>query len=195
MKNVKTKKLVLLSMFVAIIFVMDITGIAFIRLPWISLTIIDIPVIIGAIVLGPLSGAVLGGAFGCISMWEATHASSISDIVFSPFISGDPLSSLVMALGARILFGFMAGFIYKILRKHNLNDYLAILISVISGLVIHNVSVLSCLCFLFPDLNVALKKIILSIASISFIVKIVFSFGLSSAMAKVTTKVLKVKTA
>lgn len=192
MKNVNTKKLVLLSMFVAILIVMDITGIGFIRLPAISITIIDIPVIIGAIVLGPLSGAILGATFGCISMWEATHASSISDIVFSPFISGDPISSLIMALGARILFAFMTGLIFQILKKRKLNDYLSILISTISGLVIHNVTVIGCLCLLFPDLNVPLKKVILSIVSISFVIKIVFAFVLSSAFAKTVPKVIKI---
>ena len=192
MKSEKTKRLCLLSMFVAILVVMDITGIGFIRLPAISISIIDIPVIIGAIVLGPLSGAILGGTFGCISMWEATHASSISDIVFSPFISGDPISSLIMALGARILFGFMAGWIYQRLKKKSVNDYLATLIATISGLIIHNVAVISCLCFLFPDLNVPLKKIILSIVSISFALKIVFAFVLSSAFAKTLSKTIKV---
>lgn len=179
-------------MFVAILIVMDITGIGFIRLPAISISIIDIPVIIGAIVLGPSSGAILGGTFGLISMWEATHASSISDIVFSPFISGNPVSSLIMALGARILFGFIAGWVYQSLKKKNLNEYLRVLIATMSGLVIHNIAVISCLCFLFPDLNVSLKKIILSIVSISFALKIVIAFALSSAFAKTLSKTMKV---
>ncbi|MEG0825776.1 MAG: ECF transporter S component, partial [Oscillospiraceae bacterium] len=52
--------LVILSIFIAIIFLLAFTPIGLIDLPLIKATILHVPVIIGAILLGPKKGAFLG---------------------------------------------------------------------------------------------------------------------------------------
>ena len=56
-----------------------------IQLPIIKATITHIPVIIGAILLGPMAGAVLGGVFGLCSLVSNTVAPVAASICFSPF--------------------------------------------------------------------------------------------------------------
>ena len=62
--------MVTLAMLCGLLIVMGMTGIGFIPLPVIKATTMHIPVILGAILLGPGAGAVLGGLFGFCSVWE-----------------------------------------------------------------------------------------------------------------------------
>ena len=53
-------------------------------------------------------------------MWKATNAAfAPGDIVFSPFLSGDPLGSIITAVGMRMLFGFATGWIYELLERYH----------------------------------------------------------------------------
>ena len=66
MKNRKkdTRWLVGVAMMAAIVVLLANTPLGMIQLPIIKATTTHIPVIIGAILLGPMAGAVLGGVFG-----------------------------------------------------------------------------------------------------------------------------------
>ena len=67
-KKMDTRYMATLAMFCGILLVMGATGIGFIPLPVIKATTMHIPVILGAILLGPAAGAVLGGVFGLCSI-------------------------------------------------------------------------------------------------------------------------------
>ena len=58
----------------------------FIPLGFMNATIIQIPVIIGAVMLGPKRGAFLGLLFGLTSLWKNTTAPNLTSFVFSPFV-------------------------------------------------------------------------------------------------------------
>ena len=58
-QSASVRSMVLLSLFTAIIFLMAYTPIGYIDLPLIKATIIHVPVIIGAVLLGPRQGAFL----------------------------------------------------------------------------------------------------------------------------------------
>ena len=113
----KTRNLVQLSLLIALEAVMAFTPLGFIMIPPISITILHIPVIIGAILMGPTYGGILGGAFGVLAMIKATFfAASPADILFSPFHSGAPVQSLVMCVVPRILLGVFAALLYRVLK-------------------------------------------------------------------------------
>ena len=59
-----------LAVLIAILLVLEITGLGMFKTFGLELTILQIPVIIGAIVLGPSGGAAMGAVFGLISYWE-----------------------------------------------------------------------------------------------------------------------------
>ena len=83
----KTRWLVTLAMFAAIIVLLAFTPLGLIPLPFIKATTIQIPVVIGAILLGPLAGAILGGVFGICSMVNATVAPTPMSFAFSPALA------------------------------------------------------------------------------------------------------------
>lgn len=123
----KTRNLVMNAAISAIIIIMAfVPFLGFIPLGFMNATIVHIPVIIGAILLGPKSGAWLGFVFGCTSLWRNSTAPLPTSFVFSPLI-GIPgvesrgvlsvIGSLVICLLPRILIGITAYYTYKAVTK------------------------------------------------------------------------------
>src|SRR5699024_9386926 len=82
----KTKEFTLTATFLAIILLFAFTPIGFIQLGLVKATLIQIPVILSSIVLGPKIGAFLGTVFGISSIVVNTTAPSLVSFVFSPVI-------------------------------------------------------------------------------------------------------------
>jgi uncharacterized membrane protein len=118
----KTKKIALAGMFGAIVLLLGLTPVGLIPLPIINATTLHIPVIVGALILGPKYGAFLGFLFGLTSLMRNTFTPGATSFVFSPFIdlpgtgSGSALSLLVVFL-PRILVGVLPWFAYAGLKK------------------------------------------------------------------------------
>jgi len=108
MKNEKTRKLTLIGMLGAISIVLGMTPLGFIPLGPVNYTIMHIPVIIGAIVGGPVVGASVGLIFGCSSLLKAITTPTI----MSPFFL-NPLVSIL----PRIAIGLITYYIYKLFNK------------------------------------------------------------------------------
>ncbi len=114
----KTRNLVLTAMFTAIIIAMAfVPYLGYIPLGFMNATIIHIPVIIGAIILGPKLGAFLGGVFGLTSMINNTIHPNLTSFVFSPFYNiGDVHGnfwSIVICMIPRILIGVVSYYVYR----------------------------------------------------------------------------------
>lgn len=141
-----TKRMVLLGMLIAVLLVMGMTGIGFIPLPVIKATTMHIPVILGAVLLGPGGGAVLGGAFGLCSIWANTTTPGLLSFAFSPFMSttGVPgmVKSVWIALGCRILFGWLAGWLWKLLKKLKMKDLAALPVTAAVSTICHTLLVM-----------------------------------------------------
>lgn len=109
------------ALMIAVVILLANTPLGMIQLPVIKATTVHIPVIIGAILLGPLAGAILGAVFGICSMLSNTYAPTLLSFAFSPFMSTSGLSGAVKALwisiGCRILIGVVAGWLWIGLKK------------------------------------------------------------------------------
>ena len=124
MKNEKTYELVLTALFTAIIVIMAFTPLGYIPLVVINATIIHIPVILGALFLGPKKGAFLGFVFGLTSFINNTFkAATASAFVFSPVLAYNVagfsgiFKSLYICFVPRILVGIVPYFVYILIRK------------------------------------------------------------------------------
>ena len=129
-RKMNTRYMATLAMLCGVLLVMGVTGIGFIPLPVIKATTMHIPVILGAVLLGPGAGAVLGGVFGLCSIWVNTTSPGLLAFAFSPFMTTEGLpgvlKSLWIALGCRILFGAIAGWLWKLFKKLTKQDYVAL---------------------------------------------------------------------
>lgn len=139
----KIKWLVYNALLIAIIVVLSLVPmIGYIQIGAIAFTTVHIPVIIGAILLGPKSGLLLGVAFGLSSWFVAsTRAAGVADLMFT-----NPLISVV----PRIIFSIGIGFIYQLFSRLFKNkDQIAVGITAFLSSVFHSFVVLVALAFGF----------------------------------------------
>ena len=154
MKNRKkdTRWMALLAMMVAVELVLVATGIGLIPLPVIKATTLHIPVILGAVLLGPLAGGILGAVFGLSSMWINTTAPGLLAFAFSPFMSTTGLSGALkavwIAVGCRILIGVVSGWLWIGLKKVKAPDLVALPIVGFIGAWTNTVCVMGSIYFL-----------------------------------------------
>lgn len=167
-KTAKTKELVLMAMFTAIIIAMAfVPYFGYIPLGFMNATIIHIPVIIGAIVLGPKKGAFLGGVFGLTSMINNTFNPNLTSFVFSPFYSvGDVhgnFASIIVCMVPRILIGVVAYYVYKgmlkLFAKFKAKNIAALAVAGVAGSLTNTLLVMNGIYFLFGSSYAAAKGI------------------------------------
>lgn len=158
--------MVTLAMLCGLLIVMGMTGIGFIPLPVIKATTMHIPVILGAILLGPVAGAVLGAVFGFCSIWANTVTPGLLSFAFSPFMTteGFPgiVKSLWIALGCRILLGVIAGWLWKLLKKIKCNDYVALPVCAAISTIMHTVLVMGSIYLLLAQQYAQAKNVAFS---------------------------------
>lgn len=154
-----TKKIRLLTQFsllLAIEIILGVTPLGIIMVGPVSITTMHIPVIIGAIVMGPFYGGLLGFSFGMISLIKAiTSAVSAGDMLFSPALSGNPLASVFMCLVPRILLGVAAALLYRLLANRLKKQYVSVGISAVTATILHTLSVMACLYLFFKAVSLA----------------------------------------
>lgn len=191
-QKLKTRKMIIVALFVAIIFILTFTPIGFIQLPLIKATIIHIPVIIGAILLGPEIGAFLGFVFGLASFISNTFfGSSILSFAFTPVInvpgqtSGSALSLLVCFV-PRILVGIVPYYVYtglqKLFRHNKVAEYFSLAVSGIAGAVTNTGLVMGFI-YLFFKHAFALKKGIATREVAGTVMGIIAANGVPEAIA------------
>ncbi len=204
--NKSARKISLLGMFTAIIFILTFTPIGFIQLPFIKATIVHIPVIIGSIILGPGSGAVLGFMFGISSLINNSVAPAISSFAFTPLVpvpgtdNGSPLSLLICFV-PRILVGIIPWFVFKGLEKvfKNRAGVLTLGMAGIAGSLTNTLLVMHLIFFLFKDAyaNVrevsadAVYNVILGIIAANGIPEAIMAGILTAAVCKAVRAVQK----
>ena len=162
-KKMDTCYMATLAMFCGILLVMGATGIGFIPLPVIKATTMHIPVILGAILLGPAAGAVLGGVFGLCSIWANTTSPGLLAFAFSPFMTTEGLpgvlKSLWIALGCRILLGVIAGLLWRGLKKVLKQDYLALPVMAAVSTICHTILVMGSIYLLLAQQYAQAKNV------------------------------------
>ena len=108
-----------MAIFTAIVIVLQFLG-AFIRFGPFSISLVLIPIVVGAAMYGAGAGAWLGFIFGV-----AVLASGDAAL----FLPVNPLGTVVTVLAKGALAGWIAGLVYRALESKN--NYLAVIISAV----------------------------------------------------------------
>lgn len=183
MNKTKTRYMATLAMLCGVLLVMGATGIGFIPLPVIKATTMHIPVILGAVLLGPGAGAVLGGVFGLCSIWANTTAPGLLAFAFSPFMAeglAGALKSLWIALGCRIVFGVLAGLLWKAFRK--LGETVSLPITAATATLCHTLLVMGSIYVLLAQQYAQAKNVAVS-AVFGLVMTTVTASGIPEAVA------------
>ena len=185
-KNHDTRWMVSVALMAAIVIVLANTPLGMIQLPIIKATTDHIPVILGAILLGPGAGAILGAIFGICSLVSNTMAPTLLSFAFSPFLSttGIPgaLKAIWISVGCRILIGVVAGWLWVLFTKIKLNQFIALPIVGFVGSMVNTVTVMGSIYFLFAQQYAEAKEVALT-AVFGLVMGTVTASGIPEAIA------------
>ena len=201
-KNTDIRWMVSVALMAAIVILLANTPLGMIQLPIIKATTVHIPVIIGAILLGPLAGAILGAVFGICSLISNTMAPTLLSFAFSPFMSTSGLigaaKAIWISVGCRILIGVVAGWLWIFFKKIKMNkkiyQVIALTITGFVGSMVNTISVMGSIYILFAKQYAEVKEVAIT-AVWGLIMTTVTASGIPEAIAAailvaVVTKVL-----
>lgn len=114
MHNINIKKLVGTALFTAVVVVLQLLG-SFIKFGTFSISLVLIPIVVGAAVYGWRTGAWLGFVFGAAVLISGDAAL---------FFNINPIGTVITVLFKGALAGLASGLVYKALE--NKNKYLAV---------------------------------------------------------------------
>ena len=114
MKNNDLRTLTRLALLVAIELVMKAVGLGSVPVGPLYMSFLTLPIAVGAITMGPVAGAVLGGVFGAVSFYDAvTGASAMTGALFQV----SPVNAFILCVGMRVLMGVCVGLIFNAVKN------------------------------------------------------------------------------
>ncbi|MDD7641726.1 MAG: ECF transporter S component [bacterium] len=119
-RKTKTTWMVQIAMLTAIVLILAFTPLGYIRTGGLEITLIVIPVAVGAVILGPVGGMILGAVFGITSFIQCFGMSPFGAML----LSISPVKTFITCVVTRTLMGFLTGLIYKGMKKVSKNKSL-----------------------------------------------------------------------
>ena len=176
------------ALMAAVVVVLANTPLGMIQLPIIKATTTHIPVILGALLFGPLAGGILGGIFGLCSVVSNTVAPTLLSFAFSPFMSttgvSGALKAVWIAVGCRILIGVVAGWLWIGLKRLKVNDLVALPIVGAAGAMTNTILVMGSIYLLLSPEYAAAKGIAMD-AVLGAVLGVIGSSGVLEAIGAV----------
>ena len=178
-------RMVALAMMAAIVVLLANTPLGLIQTPIIKATTVHIPVILGAILLGPSAGCALGAVFGICSLISNTIAPTVTSFAFSPFYADGPVGAvkaLWISVGCRVLIGLISGWLWVILKKVKLPDMVALPVVGFVGSMTNTVAVMGSIYFLLAEQYAQARQVAVS-AVYGLVMATVTGAGVMEAIA------------
>lgn len=169
-----TRKLTTLAMLSAISVILGFTPLGIIPVPPVNATIMHIPVIIAAILEGPVIGAIMGLIFGILSIIRAiTTGNILLPAILNPMVSVLP----------RILIGIGAYYAYKSLPIKS--DKIRVGISAAIGTAINTFGFLGMLYLLYAETAATAFKV-----SVDSVGKAIVTIGVTHGIPEIIVAVI-----
>ena len=184
MNTTKTKKMVGIAIFTAIVVVLQFTAV-FLRFSQFSLSLVLIPIVVGAGVYGPVAGAWLGFAFGITVLLSGDAAA---------FLAVNPFGAIVTVIVKGTLAGLCAGLVYKLVEKKN--KYVAITLAALTCPIVNTgIFLIGCLVFFMDAVrgwasalgfgDNAGQYMIVGLVGINFIIEVALNVVLIPVIARI----------
>ncbi|MGL6106372.1 ECF transporter S component [Romboutsia sp.] len=186
-KSVNVRRMAIIGVLSAISIMLSITPLGFIPIGPVNATIMHIPVIIGAIIEGPVVGMSIGLIFGATSLIRALTMPTITSFAFiNPMVSILP----------RVVIGLVAYYVYKISVKTTKNAFLSGWISGAIGSLVNTMGVLGMIYVLYGERYAkamgesaaAAKTLLLTLATTSGIPEAIVGGFVVSAVVVILSK-------
>ena len=131
MSHKQIQKMVGLAIFTAVVIVLQLLG-SFIKVGSFSISLVLIPIVVGAAVYGAGAGAFLGGVFGVVVTIACING---SDVGGNLLFTQSPALTILICMVKGIAAGAAAGWVYRLLAGKN--AYLAVAVSALAAPVVN----------------------------------------------------------
>ncbi len=149
-KKQSTLRMVGIALLMALVVVMQTISGLIPPVSGFSISLVLIPIVIGAAVYGPGAGALLGATFGVIVYINCVTG---ADIGGAMVFQANPILCFLVVMGKGILSGLAAGFVYSLFK--NRNAYVAMLLAAIVCPLVNTGVFVLCMCMFFIDILAA----------------------------------------
>ena len=140
-KKLTTKTLVLGAVLTALVILLQFLG-AFIKFGPFSISLVLVPIVIGAALCGKAIASWLGFVFGMVVLLNGDAGA---------FLAVNPIGTVVTVLLKGTACGFVAGLVYELLKKQN--KTLAVIMSAIACPVVNTgIFLIGCFLFFMPTI-------------------------------------------
>lgn len=146
-------RLVLTALLTALIIVMAFTPLGYLKAGAIEITFITIPVIIGAVLLGPVGGLFLGAVFGITSFIQCFGMSTFGVALFSV----SPLCTAIICIVPRVLMGWLTAVIFKAVSSKDKTSFVQYLVASIAGPLLNTILFTGTLLLLFNNAPIIIQ--------------------------------------
>lgn len=193
MKNGRIKRMVGMAFLVAMIIVLQLIGGIIPPIGGVSISLVLIPIVVGAAVFGPSGGAILGAAFGVIVYIACVNG---TDPGGAMVFQANPWLCFIVVLGKGILAGALSGLVYRLLKARNVNGYLAMLMAAIVCPVVNTGVFLACMAMFYGDVLTAwangspvLTYVLSTLVLLNFVPELVLNVIFSPAGERIVKEV------
>ena len=145
-RNSQLYRLVLLALFVAIELAMYLLGLGMVPVGPLKMSFLTVPVAVGAMLMGPAEGLVLGIVFGLCSLWDAISGSSV---MTGTFFGISPLHTVILCVGMRALMGLLTGLIFRGLKKIDRSRVACYFVSALAAPFLNTLLFMGYICLVF----------------------------------------------
>lgn len=169
----KNKYVILLALFICLIIIFQfLSGI--IKIGPISLSLVLVPIAIGAQLFGKKFGTILGFSFGVITMINSINGSDAGGYIL---FNANPFLLILLCLVKATLAGFITGLVFELLSK-KCNSSISSIISAICCPIVNTLTFCACMFLFFKDILVQWADgsdifvyVIVSLVGLNFIVE------------------------
>ena len=188
----KIVKMTELAILTAIVFVLQALGIG-LKLPFLAtpVSLVLIPIVLGATVIGPKSGAWLGFVFG-LEVFIMCGVMALDPFTFI-LTNEHPFITFMLCITKSTLAGFLSGIAYKMLK--NVNAWVAIFVAAIVAPIVNTgVFILGCLLMyntlesnFVAEGSTVFYFLIIGCAGLNFIIELLINIVFTPALNKLTS--------
>ncbi len=205
----KTLRFTQTALLMAIMLVMALVpSLGYIQIPFttVKATTMHIPVIIGAVLMGPKTGGLLGAFFGLTSFMTNSFISpTATSFLFTPLYSlGDVhgnFFSLIICFVPRILIGIVAGYAYILVKKIDKTSVFACIAAGLAGSMTNTILVMGGSYLFFASEYAAVKqtsiegllKLIIGVITFNGVVEAIVAAVIAAVVAKPLMVIFKKK--
>lgn len=146
MNNTKIKRMAGIALLMALVIVLQFVGGMIPPVGGFSISLVLIPIVLGAAIYGPKAGVLLGATFGVI---VTINCITGTDIGGAMVFQANPVLCVLVVLGKGILAGLASGLVYKLFKYWN--GYVAMVLAAIVCPVVNTGTFIICMMTFFKD--------------------------------------------